>query len=144
MTSKSQAAPSEPSPMGRLAKWAAALAICVVGITAAHLWFDQPVAYFIHDELRAYRTIFDIASRLPKLIGTLVVAGALLLVGRACVKRHLTEPETTIVLSALSLALSDIPENWLKFAFGSTWPETWVQDNPSLVRDGVHSFIGTL
>jgi len=44
-----------------------------------------------------------------------------------------------VVLSALSLALSDIPENWLKYAFGSTWPETWVQDNPSLIRDGVHS-----
>jgi PAP2 superfamily len=52
----------------------------------------------------------------------------------------LTAIQTAIVLSALSLAVSDVPENWLKFAFGRTWPETWVQDNPSLIRDGVHNF----
>jgi membrane-associated phospholipid phosphatase len=52
----------------------------------------------------------------------------------------LTGIQASIVLSALSLAVSDILENWLKFAFGRTWPETWVQDNPSLIRDGVHNF----
>jgi membrane-associated phospholipid phosphatase len=52
----------------------------------------------------------------------------------------LTEIQTVVVLSAISLAVSDIFENWLKLAFGRTWPETWVQDNPSLIRDGVHNF----
>ena len=28
----------------------------------------------------------------------------------------------------------------LKFIFGRTWPETWVQDNPSFIRDGVYGF----
>src|SRR5262249_629097 len=31
-------------------------------------------------------------------------------------------------------------ERSLKFAFGRTWPETWVQDNPSLIRDDVYGF----
>jgi len=54
--------------------------------------------------------------------------------------RPLTEIQTAIVLSALSLALSVILAGWLKFAFGRTWPETWVQANPSLIRDGVRNF----
>jgi len=28
----------------------------------------------------------------------------------------------------------------LKFGFGRTWPETWIHDNPSLVRDGIFGF----
>lgn len=55
-------------------------------------------------------------------------------------RRPLNGIQTSIVQSALSLALSDIPENWLKYAFGRTWPETWVQNNPSLIRDDVSSF----
>src|SRR5262245_61026976 len=122
------------------AKWAIAIVICILCISVTHLWIDRPVAYFAYHELRPYRAIFDTASRLPKLIGPLLVGAALLLAISAVIKRRLTAVQTVVMLSALSLAFSDIPENWLKFAFGSTWPETWVQDNPSLIRDGVHSF----
>jgi hypothetical protein len=55
-------------------------------------------------------------------------------------KRPVKGVQVAIVLSALSWAVSAIPENWLKFAFGRTWPETWMQDNPSLIRDHVYGF----
>ena len=74
------------------------------------------------------------------MIGPLVIACTLILGVRAMMKRSLTESQIAVVLSALSLAISDILENWLKFAFGRTWPETWVQNNPSLIKDGVHNF----
>jgi len=112
----------------------------VLCITVSYYWIDRPVAYFVHNELRGYRDIFDVATRLPKLIGPFVTACTLVLGVRAVTRRHLTEIQTAIVLSALSLAVSDAPENWLKFAFGRTWPETWVQDSPSLIRDGVYNF----
>ena len=28
----------------------------------------------------------------------------------------------------------------LKFVFGRTWPDTWINNNPSLIRDGVSGF----
>ena len=117
-----------------LRKWAIALTICVLCITVSYYWIDRPVAYFVHNELRGYRDIFDVATRLPKLIGPFVTACTLVLGVRAVTRRRLTEIQTAIVLSALSLAVSDAPENWLKFAFGRTWPETWVQDSPSLIH----------
>jgi membrane-associated phospholipid phosphatase len=55
-------------------------------------------------------------------------------------KRSVKGVQVATVLSALSWAVSAIPENWLKFAFGRTWPETWIQDIPSLIRDQVYGF----
>jgi len=118
----------------------AALLICGLCIALSYFWIDRPVAYFIHQELSGYRGIFDLAARLPKVIGPLVAACTLLLGIRVVMGRPLTEFQAPIVLATFSLAVSDIFENWLKFAFGRTWPETWVQDNPSLIRDGVHNF----
>ena len=126
--------------MTDLQKWTVALFICGFCVIVSYFWVDRPTAFFVHDELRGYRAIFDAASRLPKLIGPLVIACTLILSIRAAIRRPLTEAQLAIVLSALSLAVSEIPENWLKLAFGRTWPETWVQDNPSLIRDGVHNF----
>jgi membrane-associated phospholipid phosphatase len=31
-------------------------------------------------------------------------------------------------------------EFYLKFLFGRYWPETWVDDNPSLIGDGAYGF----
>jgi len=126
--------------MSAISKWIAGLLICSVAVTASYLWIDRDVSYFIHNQLREYRNIFDLAGRLPKIIGPLVIACTLIFGVRAIMKRSLREIEIAVSLSALSLAISDILENWLKFAFGRTWPETWVQSNPSLIRDGVHNF----
>ena len=121
-------------------RWIIPVCGCCGLVALSYVWMDAPVAYFIHDHLTSFRPAFDAASRLPKVIGPFVVAGTLVLGVRAMMGRSLSAVATTVVLSSLSLAFSDIVENWLKFAFGRTWPETWVQNNPSLIRDGVHHF----
>jgi membrane-associated phospholipid phosphatase len=126
--------------MRAFAVWAAALLICGVLVVISYFWIDRPVAYFVHDELSDYRAIFDLPARLPKTIGPLVAAGTLLVGIRSLMKRPVKGVQVAIVLSALSWALSAVPENWLKFAFGRTWPETWMQDNPSLIRNHVYGF----
>jgi membrane-associated phospholipid phosphatase len=126
--------------MTDLQKWAMALLIWLLCITASFLWIDRPVAFLVHTELEGYRAIFDVTARLPKVLGPLVVACTLLIGVWVVVGQRMTEIQTIIVISALSWAVSDVPENWLKFAFGRTWPDTWMQDNPSLIRDGVDNF----
>jgi membrane-associated phospholipid phosphatase len=123
-----------------MTRWTIGLLICGVSITASYYFIDRPVAYFAHAELREYRAIFDLGGRIPIVVGPLVIGCTLILGVRAAIRRPLTVIQTSVVLSALSLAVSDILKNWLKFAFGRTWPETWVQDNASLIRDGVHNF----
>ena len=126
--------------MSAIAKWITALLICGACVTISYFFVDRPFAYFAHDELIAYRANFDLVGRLPNVLGPLVIGWTLIVGVRAVMGQPLTEVQTSIVLSALSLALAAILENWLKFAFGRTWPETWVQNNPSLIRDGVHNF----
>lgn len=126
--------------MSAVTRWTIGLLICGVTVTVSYLWIDRPTSFFVHDELRAYRAIFDLAGRLPKMIGPVVIASMLILGVLAMMKRSLTETQIAVVLSAISLGISDILENWLKFAFGRTWPETWVQSNPSLIRDGINNF----
>jgi membrane-associated phospholipid phosphatase len=109
-------------------------------LSASYYWIDRPVSYFAHEMLGDYRYIFDLASRLPKLLAPIVVGGLFFVAVRIAARKSVGERQTAFVLSALSLGLSAIPENWLKFAFGRTWPETWVQNNPSLLRDGVSGF----
>ena len=36
--------------------------------------------------------------------------------------------------------MAETIKNGLKFVFGRTWPETWVNNNPSFIRDGVYGF----
>jgi membrane-associated phospholipid phosphatase len=126
--------------MRAFAVWAASLLICGVLVIILYFWIDRPVAYFVHDELGDYRAIFDLPARLPKITGPLVATSALIIGVRALMKRPVKGAQVAIVLSALSWAVSAVPENWLKFAFGRTWPETWIQDNPSLIRDQVYGF----
>jgi membrane-associated phospholipid phosphatase len=126
--------------MTTIAKWTAALLFCGIGITVCHFFIDRPFAHFVHDTLRGFRPVFNAFAQLPDILGPMVVVCALLLGIRATLKRPLTKIQIAIVLSAFSLALSVVLKNWLKFAFGRTWPETWVQDNSSLIRDDVYGF----
>src|SRR4029077_7138120 len=120
--------------------WGAGLLICGVLVIILYFWIDRPVAYFVHDELGDYRVIFVLPARLTNIMGPLVATIALLVGVRALMKRPVKGVQVAIVLSALSWAASAAPENWLKFAFGRTWPETWMQDNLSLIRDHVYGF----
>jgi len=126
--------------MSAIARWIVALLICGACVAISYFFVDRPFAYFAHDELRGFRAVFDLVGRLPNVLGPLIVGCTLIFGIRAVMGHRLTEIQTAIVLSALSLALSVILGSWLKFAFGRTWPETWVQANPSLTRDGVRNF----
>lgn len=120
--------------------WLVALGVCAAVVALSYGFIDRPVVFFVHDHLAAYRPFFDPVSRLPKVLGPFVVVCTLVAGVRAMMGRPLPPLATSAVLASLSLAFSDIIENWLKYAFGRTWPETWIQNNPSLIRDGVHHF----
>jgi len=126
--------------MSDFRKWAIALLLGSACIIISYFWVDRATAYFVHDRLRDYRAFFDVAALLPKAVGPLAIGLTVIFGIAALMRQRLSKFQSAIVLSALSLAVSDILENWLKFIFGRTWPETWVGGNPSLIRDGVHGF----
>src|SRR2546429_9938915 len=101
-----------------LTKWVAALLICGLCVVGSYFCIDRPAAYFIHQELSGYRSTFDLVGRLGKGIGPLIVACTLFFGFRVAMGWRLTRFQIPIVLATFSLALSDIFENWLRFACG--------------------------
>jgi membrane-associated phospholipid phosphatase len=52
----------------------------------------------------------------------------------------LTRVKKTLVAASLSLMVAVAFEYYLKFLFGRYWPETWVNNNPSLIGNGSYGF----
>lgn len=46
----------------------------------------------------------------------------------------------TIVALCIAVLIATVLKEELKLLFGRTWPETWVQNNPSWIKDGVYRF----
>jgi membrane-associated phospholipid phosphatase len=125
-----------PSP---LAAWFVALLLTSLAVVVSFLWLDRPIAYLAHDLAQP----FNLFSRLPKTPGALFpIAGLVVLVLglRALTGRALTRPQAVFVLCSLSLGAATVIKNVLKYVFGRTWPETWLNNHASLIRDGVYGF----
>jgi membrane-associated phospholipid phosphatase len=126
--------------MPALRRFAVAFALTVTAVTVTYVWIDRPVAYFAHTQLAPYRPLFHQMQRIPEVFAAAAVlvfalAGVFALTGR-----RITRPLAVLLLSGVSLAAGAVIKDQLKFVFGRTWPETWINNNPSLIRDGVSGF----
>jgi membrane-associated phospholipid phosphatase len=125
--------------MNELNKWAVGLCATGVATAVAYMWADQPFAFWAHDHLHQY-AIFSRMTLLPEwfppiAIVIIVALGLLSLAGR-----RLSRVWEAALLCSLSLIVARAAKDQLKYTFGRTWPETWVNNNPSLIRDGSFGF----
>ena len=72
---------------------------------------------------------------IPISVVVFVILGFLAFIGRPFSKR-----ETAAFLCSISIIVAATIKDELKFVFGRTWPDTWTNDNPSFLRDGVYGF----
>lgn len=118
----------------------AAFAAVAGATTLSVLVFDRPAALFAHEVFGgasafiALTHIVDPALPLST-IGFVGFGGALAL--------GWTPPRWARVVLSLCVAtlLAIVVKDQLKYAFGRTWPESWINSNPSLIRDGVMAFV---
>lgn len=145
---RSEEYPSSQSPAGRrlgtavmndLQKWIVCVAGAVAAIAVSYAWLDQPIAFYAHDHLAQYR-VFVVMTRLPEWVAPFAGIALFWLGLRALLHRKLAPPLAALLLCSLSLVVATALKNQLKYAFGRTWPETWVQNNPSLIRDHMFGF----
>ncbi len=124
--------------MSDLQKWITSVIVATVAGLIAYQWFDRPIAFYAHDHLARFR-VFPLLTRIEFVAPA---AGlALLVLGiRALMRRPISGPQAALLLCSVSLMVAGAVKNELKYAFGRTWPETWVANNPSLIRDHVFGF----
>ena len=124
-----------------LRRWLTILAGCVAVVVASMLLVDRPVASYMSEHTRPLgllRWTVELHRWADEAALVIIVACALL---AAAAPRHRPSRLTaTLFLTACTVIVTRAIKDQLQLAFGRTWPETWVDDNPSYIRDGVFRF----
>jgi membrane-associated phospholipid phosphatase len=132
-------APLERTAMTGLRSWTLGFVGTVVMVAISYLWLDRPIALFAHAQLQG----IDLFGKLTYVPDALIPAGIVVVMVaalRGLTERPLSRFLTVLLVSGVSLAVAVLAKDELKLMFGRTWPETWVRNNPSFIRDGVFGF----
>lgn len=123
----------------RLQKTLAALLICAALVLACYFFVDRPVAVYVHDHRFSADSGLKWLTYSPPIIQAwvpVVLAGLMV--------RRVWGPfrrwELTLLAACVSMVLADQFRESLSYVFGRYWPETWIDNNPSLIRDGAYGF----
>lgn len=129
------AAPPHITPRGLgLAAAGVLLAIC-----ASYLWLDRPAAFLMH-RLFHHSPWFLLLAAIGQVPLTFALPGlGFAAISGVCGWRPASRGWLAIACG-LATGLTIAAKDMLKAFAGRTWPETWVDGNPSLIRDGVYGF----
>jgi hypothetical protein len=117
----------------------AALLLCAALVLVCYWFVDRPVAFYVHDQGFADYPVLKWLTYPPPVLQTWVPAVlAALMVRRAW--GPFRRWERAVAAAAVSLVLADQFRESLSYVFGRYWPESWVDHNPSLIRDGAYGF----
>jgi membrane-associated phospholipid phosphatase len=125
--------------MNGLRNWSLGLLGTAIAVIVSYVWLDRPIAHLAHDELQHFH-LFEKLTLIPDALTPLAVVAFMALGLRGLSGHKLSRFQTVMLLSGLSLAVAVVVKDQLKLAFGRPWPETWVLNNPSFIRDGLYEF----
>jgi membrane-associated phospholipid phosphatase len=117
----------------------AACSLTIAAVVVSYLWIDQPLAFFTYHDRIFYRFFVDltlIPEPLPGL--ALIVFFALGL--WAVAAKPASKLYTVLSTCSVSMIVAEATKSQLKYIFGRTWPETFVNNNPSLISNNAYGF----
>jgi membrane-associated phospholipid phosphatase len=124
---------------GLLVRTLGAGVVCAAAVVACYFWIDRPVAFWVHDHgANTFRAIRWLTYPPPiaQTWSPLVLA--------ALVARRAWGPfarwQKVLLVACLSLIVADQFRESLGDLFGRYWPETWHDNNPSLIGSGTYGF----
>jgi membrane-associated phospholipid phosphatase len=120
-------------------KWSIWLVVTVAAVAASYAWLDRPIAVFVHGLVAPFEP-FEKLAIVPDLSMPVTLCVAVGLAWWGFKGGALTRLQTVLMLTAACVLAADGVKDQLKFAFGRTWPETWIRHNPSFIHDGVYGF----
>jgi membrane-associated phospholipid phosphatase len=114
-------------------------AIGAVGVIVCYFWLDQPLAFYLHRNI-ADKTVFVWLQLLPAcfpLLSSLILVWCGLW---ALMDRPFLRIQSVALACSISFISTSLINRQLKYAFGRTWPSTWIENNPSLIQNGAFGF----
>ena len=123
----------------RILRAASVSALLIVVLTLSYFFLDRQFAALMHSYTRGvpfFVWLTYIASPLAPLASIL----AAFIGGRALLRGHLTQRKSALFRASCAILIAGVLTNELKDVFGRTWPETWVNNNPSYFGNGTYGF----
>jgi membrane-associated phospholipid phosphatase len=125
--------------MRRPQSWVSVLAFATIATVISYLWIDRPFALFTHTNLHGY-PIFDRMTLLTGWFPSIAIAVICFAGFAKYLGWRLPRVGEALLLCSVSLVVARAAKDQLKLVFGRTWPETWINNNPSLIRDNTFGF----
>ncbi len=116
-----------------------ASAACVVLALFCYEFVDRPIAFWVHDHFLSEGFWIQPTTD----IGPVFMYSAPPVVIMLGIRRMFgpwRHWELSVFAAASSLLIMYCIKNGLKWFFGRPWPETWIDNNPSLIRDNFYAF----
>ena len=118
---------------------AVALLFCAALVLLCYFFVDRPVAFFVHNHRFAHVRVLKWLTYPPPALQAWVPAVlAALAVRRAW--GPLRRWERVVAVACVSLVLAEQFRATIAYACGRYWPDTWINNNLSLIRDGAYGF----
>jgi membrane-associated phospholipid phosphatase len=123
----------------RLSRLAIAVLSCVALVSLSIAFIDRPLALFMHQLFHRTPWIVPMAAigQIPLTLSgpALIVAALAAWFGWRPKRRGLS-----LIACGVAVVIAVSCKDVLKEAFGRTWPEPWLGNNPSLIGDGAYGF----
>lgn len=121
-------------------RWLIGAIVLVAAIPVGILFVDRPAAEFAHAHLLGHRKLFDALTHIVDpfhAFASLFLVWTLFQLARGAT---LSRIEDVLLRLSIAVAVAVMIKDQLKWMFGRTWPETWVQNNPSWFGNGTYGF----
>lgn len=118
---------------------AIAIAVCAVVVVICYYFVDRPVAFFVHDHQFANIEGLRWLTEPPPLVQSwapLVLTALAVRRGFGAWKRW----QVALFVACASLIVADQFRGSMGDLCGRYWPETWRNNNPSLIGTGAYGF----
>jgi membrane-associated phospholipid phosphatase len=117
----------------------AAICGCAIAVVICYFFVDRQVAFFVHAHDINKFAVFKWLTYPPPLVQT----WSPLVLALLAIRRGLgpwTVWQRTLFIACVSLIVADQFRYSIGDAAGRYWPETWHDDNPSLIGSGAYGF----
>ena len=121
--------------------WLLCLAVTAQMVIVSYQWLDRPITLWVHNyvHLPHHAIVVAVTDLLDPLIPGAIIA--VVAIGLwALAGRTLSRLQATTVICSLSVLVAEATKNQLKYVFGRTWPDTWIDSNASYIHNGVYGF----
>ncbi len=121
--------------------WFSALCLTSAGVVISYQWLDRPIALFVYRPgQRSPDSLWAMLTHIPNPLIPAAIVAFVVLGLRAAVKRTLPGYQAAGFVCSIGVIVTEVLKDRLKILFGRSWPESWMGNNPSFIRDGVYEF----